>query len=768
MSGLQDLDVSGRRRRRGVVKASITKLTDRVLDLESRVALSHTDRLEAKRFQERLTNLDAEFRMYHLAVVDLLEEEGDLAKEQADLDDHDDRVTDLLRRLTHLATPEDRAEKAKLDPRQCLQRRLAHLEANLRKVSDAVSAAAEKTEVDRCLLEQYDEQQNGFKLELYDISRGILSMDGDVSELSDYEARLSKAIFDVCLRIRRLLHIPVPVAQRDGIKLPKIDVPTFDGDMLNWRTFWEQYEVSIHSRTQLTDAEKLAYLRHSLKDGPARHVIEGLSGSGTEYEEAIKCLQKRFDKPRLLHLAHVKAIVEVPEPKEGSGKELRRLHDVCSQHLRALKTMGYDPSGPLVTSLIETKLDRSTMFEWQRHTQENSDVPHYAEILDFIDLRARASETVLRELPKRHSQPVHSKSCTQVRTAYVASVDTACVSCGVGKHPLYVCRKFKSVSPEKRMDLVRRHQLCFNCLQSGHFTQRCTSDQKCRECHRPHHTLLHSQFQRDGVAKTAGPDTNRSLPTKAEEPSTSHSSHLSCPKSGGQRRALMMTCQIGVVTSDGHVTKARALLDCASSTSFVTEHLARRLQLPRQRQRVQVAGIGGPEHSLSSRSVVTLTVANQKSLKVGRLTGPRWKVDAAVLPQITTKLPAMPVSFDTNWRHLSGLRLADPEFGVPGFIDVLLGVDMFSRLVRQGRRQGPPGSPMAIKTCFGWILSGSVRQNGHPHRTVSCVSSALASDRNLKSDGTKFMTVRRLRPSERSLRSTGKLEGIRTPNPQTR
>ena len=78
---------------------------DCVHDLELKVALSHTDRLEAKRFQERLTNLDAEFRMYHLAVVDLLEEEGDLVKEQADLDDHDDRVTSLLCRLAHLATP---------------------------------------------------------------------------------------------------------------------------------------------------------------------------------------------------------------------------------------------------------------------------------------------------------------------------------------------------------------------------------------------------------------------------------------------------------------------------------------------------------------------------------------------------------------------------------------------------------------------------------------------------------------------------------------
>ena len=127
--------------------------------------------------------------------------------------------------------------------------------------------------MDQCLLERYDEQQNGFKLKLYDISRSILSMEGDVSEFSDHEVRVSKAVFDVFLKIHWLLHTPAPVAHREGIKLPRIDMPTFDEDMLNWQTVWEQYEVSVHSRTQLIDAEKLPYLRHSLKDGPAQCVI---------------------------------------------------------------------------------------------------------------------------------------------------------------------------------------------------------------------------------------------------------------------------------------------------------------------------------------------------------------------------------------------------------------------------------------------------------------------------------------------------------------
>ena len=81
-------------------------------------------------------------------------------------------------------------------------------------------------------------------------------------------------------------------------------MPTFDEDMMNWWMFWEQYEVSIHSRTWLTDAEKLAYLRHLLKDSPGWHIIKGFSGFGSEYQEAIECLQKHYDRPWLLH--HIK------------------------------------------------------------------------------------------------------------------------------------------------------------------------------------------------------------------------------------------------------------------------------------------------------------------------------------------------------------------------------------------------------------------------------------------------------------------------------
>ncbi len=38
-----------------------------------------------------------------------------------------------------------------------------------------------------------------------------------------------------------------------------------------------------------------------------------------------------------------------------------------------------------------------TMFEWQKHSQSHNEVPHYQDLLDFIDLRAQVSETSIAD-----------------------------------------------------------------------------------------------------------------------------------------------------------------------------------------------------------------------------------------------------------------------------------------------------------------------------------------------------------------------------------
>ena len=100
------------------------------------------------------------------------------------------------------------------------------------------------------------------------------------------------------------------------VKLPKLDVPTFSGNILQWLTFWEQFSVAIHDGMDVTKPQKMAYLCQALKHGSVRNMVEGLSRTGEQYDEAIgeqydeaiECLENRYNKPRLIHQAHVKEI----------------------------------------------------------------------------------------------------------------------------------------------------------------------------------------------------------------------------------------------------------------------------------------------------------------------------------------------------------------------------------------------------------------------------------------------------------------------------
>lgn len=52
-----------------------------------------------------------------------------------------------------------------------------------------------------------------------------------------------------------------------------------------------------------------------------------------------------------------------------------------------------------------------------------------------------------------------------------------------------------------------------------------------------------------------------------------------------------MTSRIVIKAPDGSLVEARALLDSASSASFVSERIAQSLRLPRMRQSARISGI---------------------------------------------------------------------------------------------------------------------------------------------------------------------------------
>ena len=73
------------------------------------------------------------------------------------------------------------------------------------------------------------------------------------------------------------------------------------------------------------------------------------------------------------------------------------------------------------------------------------------------------------------------------------------------------------------------------------------------------------------------------------------------------------------------------------------------------------------------------------------------------------------------------MHLADPDFGHPGKIDLLLGIDIYADILLDGRQNGLPDSPTAFETNFGWVLVGRAGTSTSPPRTVASHHIAVAS-----------------------------------------
>ena len=448
------------RKRRGVARASLTRLSNRLRDLEGELGEPKTPEL-AQRMSQKLSDLDSEFRSHHYALIDLIDEDKSLAKEQEVLDSHDDLVAELGVRIKQVIT--DSLPSAVESSRKITSRKLTHLQKSLSAMLSTVSDST-TTISDHCVLCQYQEKAADIKKDLVKTRDDLHHMELDEEdELFTIQDDLEKQVFDISVCIKKLLS-PAPGHSGNaalppdgkGVKLPKLDVPRFDGNILNWRSFWEQFRVAVHDRTHLSDTEKLVYLQQSLKGGSAKGAIEGLSRSGECYSEAVECLLARYNRPRLIHQTHVRMILEALQLVEGSGKDLRKLHDTVQQHLRALKAMDCEALGKFITSVLELKLDPNTMFEWQKHSHGSTAVPHYSELLEFINLRAQASESLpVARKSSTPSKPAQSRKPVTSFAANTTDSSPNCIVCATEKHPLYICQQFKLLSHEKKIEALK-------------------------------------------------------------------------------------------------------------------------------------------------------------------------------------------------------------------------------------------------------------------------------------------------------------------------
>ena len=281
---------------------------------EAKDTLTSSDRLAVQPLLKKGETLDVEFKEHYYAMIDLASDDEQVLDERTS--HHGRSWNKLAEIIEHLQELQPVAKAAvsvahSTDLLHHLRRQLNDVQSNVHLVKEELDALKPGPCLDSCLLLQLEEQVGSIRIDLSDVIRDLLSSQSEDEDQLDGKDRLHKSLFQLRLQIKRLFQDrpsnPWTPESESQVKLQKIDIPTYDGNILHWNTFSEQLQVSIHSKTHLTNVKKLAYLRDALKGRSVGQAIEGLSWSADQCKEAIGCLKRRYDQPRLVHGAHVRA-----------------------------------------------------------------------------------------------------------------------------------------------------------------------------------------------------------------------------------------------------------------------------------------------------------------------------------------------------------------------------------------------------------------------------------------------------------------------------
>lgn len=188
--------------------------------------------------------------------------------------------------------------------------------------------------------------------------------------------------------------------------LPRVDIPIFQGNILEWPHFWKLFDKQVHSVAEFDDDDKLIYLRKYFQSPNDVVIIDDASSGPGQYAGYIKILKKKYDKPRVIHKCHTKEILSIPPMKDASARKIARLQAAVTNGIIKLKTTGQYEIDAVITSMTESLLVGELQEAWNKETREDRLVPKIEKLLDFL---ADAADARGALLPENTREPTKAK-----------------------------------------------------------------------------------------------------------------------------------------------------------------------------------------------------------------------------------------------------------------------------------------------------------------------------------------------------------------------
>ncbi|UYV83626.1 hypothetical protein LAZ67_23001768 [Cordylochernes scorpioides] len=544
----------------------------------------------------------------------------------------------------------------------------------------------------------YDEL---FSLDEVDIDKESEAYDSSMNKIGSLRVKIENK-----RKLKDKLADIKPNGSQANIKLPQFDLPIYDGDMGTWINFKELFLTTIDAHPGLTNIQKLQYLNSAVK-GEAARLIRGFPLLSENYGQALNTLLSRYDNPRELAYAQVSKFFSLRAIKNPSAKCLHEFMDVCNEAIRNLETLELKRNqfvDVILVHFLQQKLSENLRLDWELSVDNT--LPSYDKFIAFISRHARSMSCAVKECSKKEETTGSRFPKCQSYGMLIESSDT-CILCKSKHHPLYMCNLFCKMPLKEKLNVVKSHKLCFNCLRKGHFSWNCRLNQRCKVCKGKHHTMIH--YDKPSTEGASAQVENTTPKEHESAINLTNTQQANCNDS----HVLLATAGIKIQNGLGKLCTCRALLDSGSQVTMITKGCCERLGLVQRKSDRMIIGVGNtPVQNSSSTVSVTFCPLNNSE---------EFSVEAVVTGVLTSEIPNFRLK-DPNWPTLKNLKLADPEFYIQAPIDMILGADIYTELMLNGPISLGEGLPMAINTRLGWVLLGKLMGTSESNTEVCNLS----------------------------------------------
>lgn len=508
------------------------------------------------------------------------------------------------------------------------------------------------------------------------------------------------------------------------VKLPKLAIRPFDGNITKWTSFWDSFVSAIDSSPGLSTIDKFNYLR-SLLEKSAAESISGLTLTADNYKEAVSILKRRFGNKQQIISKHMDALLHLEAvSSQNNLKGLRHLYDLVETQVRGLKSLGVESNsyGSLLSSVLIQKIPPELQLILSREVGERS--------WNLDDLLQRLQEEIAaRERVGAPSAPTKkvvkdgsvSTAATLLSPNNTPQSNAPTCSYCQQRHPSGCCKVVTDVGA--RRQILMRAGRCFVCLGRYHISKQCRHTTKCRQCGGRHHYSICSRPADATLSapRSENPHPVNSTPSQGLDPQVSEfqptATNLYTSANMG---VLLQTARTKVFNPQRPQSRmtARVILDSGSQRSYITCKARATLSLPTVRtQRMSIKTFGSTQEEDQHCDVVRIALKT--------VDGKTLKLQLFVVPLICEPLTNQLIDrCKSEHQHLTHLQLADSSDGGIMPVDILIGSDCYWEIATDNVIRGEKG-PTAVYTKLGWVLSGPSGSFGNDCAVVNIVTSHI-------------------------------------------